>query len=251
MAADLGLYAAGSLKAALNDVARTPTRSSTARRSHADLRGLRAAARAHRAGRGAGRLRLGQHGAPEALADAGWGGPVALFARNRLCALAQPGLEVGTRDAARHPAGQCGPARHLDAQGGSLGRLCLAAVREGGRAAAGRVRDARCQGAAADRRPRQRKTARGPQHLCLGDGAGARRPVPHLLHQRGARAKGGAGPADRGGAGRAVGRRRLWPVVRQGRAAAGVAACALHPVARGPGDPRRLRLHQRRAAAEG
>ena len=26
----------------------------------------------------------------EALADAGWGGPVALFARNRLCALAQP-----------------------------------------------------------------------------------------------------------------------------------------------------------------
>ena len=31
---------------------------------------------------------------PEALAANGWGGPVRLFARNKLCALAQPGLEM-------------------------------------------------------------------------------------------------------------------------------------------------------------
>jgi molybdate transport system substrate-binding protein len=33
---------------------------------------------------------------PEALADAGWGGPVVLFARNQLCALSQPGVKVTT-----------------------------------------------------------------------------------------------------------------------------------------------------------
>jgi molybdate transport system substrate-binding protein len=33
---------------------------------------------------------------PQALAEAGRAGPVALFARNRLCALAQPGLAVTT-----------------------------------------------------------------------------------------------------------------------------------------------------------
>jgi molybdate transport system substrate-binding protein len=35
---------------------------------------------------------------PEKLMAAGRGGPVVLFARNRLCALAQPGLEVSTND---------------------------------------------------------------------------------------------------------------------------------------------------------
>ena len=35
---------------------------------------------------------------PEALAAGGWGGPVVLFARNQLCALAQPDVPLNTND---------------------------------------------------------------------------------------------------------------------------------------------------------
>lgn len=95
VAADLGLYAAGSLKAALTDVAQvyqerygttvTPTFAASGllreRIEGGEAPDVFASANmAH----------------PQALAEAGWGGPVALFARNRLCALAQPGLEVST-----------------------------------------------------------------------------------------------------------------------------------------------------------
>jgi molybdate transport system substrate-binding protein len=91
----LTLYAAGSLKAALSDVAEifqeqygaavAPTfaasgllRERIEQGEPADV--FASANMAH----------------PQALVDAGWGGPVALFARNQLCALAQPGLEAST-----------------------------------------------------------------------------------------------------------------------------------------------------------
>ena len=96
MAAEpLTLYAAGSLKAALTDVA------------NAYRQQYGPAVEPTFAASGLLRERIEQGEAPdlfasanmehpEALADAGWGGPVALFVRNRLCVLAQPGLEVGT-----------------------------------------------------------------------------------------------------------------------------------------------------------
>ena len=96
MAADLGLYAAGSLKAALSDVAN----------AYREQYGTAVAPTFAASGLLRERIEEGEapdvfasanmeH--PEALAEAGWGGPVALFARNRLCALAQPGLEVEHR----------------------------------------------------------------------------------------------------------------------------------------------------------
>lgn len=39
---------------------------------------------------------------PEALAKGGYGGPVILFARNRMCALVRPGLRVGPDDLLDH-----------------------------------------------------------------------------------------------------------------------------------------------------
>jgi molybdate transport system substrate-binding protein len=96
VAADaLSLYAAGSVKAALTDVAKayeaaygTPVETDFA------ASGLLRE-----------RIEVGERpdvfasanmAHPQALMEKGLGGPVALFARNRLCALAQPDLEVET-----------------------------------------------------------------------------------------------------------------------------------------------------------
>ena len=89
------LYAAGSLKAAMTDVAAafeqaglgrvetTFAPSGLLRRRIADGEAADVFASANM-----------RH--PQALAEQGLGGPVVLFARNRLCALAQPGLEVAS-----------------------------------------------------------------------------------------------------------------------------------------------------------
>jgi molybdate transport system substrate-binding protein len=93
MAADLGLYAAGSLKAALGDVAQ----------AYQEQYGTAVTPTFAASGLLRERIEAGETpdvfasanmAHPQALAAASWGGPVALFARNRLCALAQPGLEV-------------------------------------------------------------------------------------------------------------------------------------------------------------
>ncbi len=75
---------------------------------------------------------------PQALASAKKSGPVVLFARNRLCALVRPGLAVDPADAARPHARSGGEARHLDAEGRSVRRLCLRGVRQGRQDQAGR-----------------------------------------------------------------------------------------------------------------
>jgi molybdate transport system substrate-binding protein len=91
----LTLYAAGSLKAALTDVAKayeqaygTPVEAEFAAsgllreriEAGAPVDVFASATMAH----------------PATLVAARWGGPVALFARNQLCALAQPDLKVAT-----------------------------------------------------------------------------------------------------------------------------------------------------------
>jgi molybdate transport system substrate-binding protein len=95
VAADLGVYAAGSLKAALTDVAQAyQERYGTAVALTFAASGL---LRERIEGGEAPEVFASANMAhPQALADAGWGGPVVLFARNRLCALAQPGLVVST-----------------------------------------------------------------------------------------------------------------------------------------------------------
>ena len=96
MAADaepLSLYAAGSLRTALGDVAA----------SFSDAYGVEILPSFGPSGLMRERIEAGETahvfasanmGHPRTLEEAGRGGPVALFARNRLCALVQPELEV-------------------------------------------------------------------------------------------------------------------------------------------------------------
>ena len=96
IAADaLSLFAAGSLKAALTDVAR----------SYEQAHGTPVETDFAASGLLRQRIEDGERPDvfasanmthPRALMEKGLGGPVALFARNRLCALAQPDLEVET-----------------------------------------------------------------------------------------------------------------------------------------------------------
>lgn len=89
----LRLFAAGSLKAALNDVA-----SAFARASGVSVEGRYGPSGllkdAIAAGERADLFASANMEHPRALADAGRSGPVTLFARNRLCALVRPGLEA-------------------------------------------------------------------------------------------------------------------------------------------------------------
>jgi ABC-type molybdate transport system substrate-binding protein len=91
----LTLYAAGSLKAALTDLAD----------AYREQSGTAVAPTFAASGLLRERIEQGEAvdvfasanmAHPQALAEAGWGGPVALFARNRLCALAQPDLAAST-----------------------------------------------------------------------------------------------------------------------------------------------------------
>jgi molybdate transport system substrate-binding protein len=91
----LSLYAAGSLKAALSDVAK----------AYEEAYGTPVETDFAASGLLRERIEGGERpdvfasanvAHPQALMEKGMGRPVALFARNRLCALAQPGLEVET-----------------------------------------------------------------------------------------------------------------------------------------------------------
>lgn len=94
-AEDISLYAAGSLKAALSDVAQ----------DFADTYGTPVATSFGPSGLMRERIEAGETAHvfasanmrhPRTLEGAGKGGPVALFARNRLCGLARPEVEVSS-----------------------------------------------------------------------------------------------------------------------------------------------------------
>jgi molybdate transport system substrate-binding protein len=89
----LQLYAAGSLKAALGDVvaAFEKTYQTKAATKFAPSGLLR---KAIEAGESPDLFASANMAHPAKLASAGWGSPVVLFARNQLCALAQPEVEV-------------------------------------------------------------------------------------------------------------------------------------------------------------
>lgn len=91
----LALYAAGSLKAALSDVAASyekayQTKVITKFGPSGLLR------KAIEAGENPDVFASANMAHPEKLALSGWGSPIVLFARNQLCALAQPHVEVTT-----------------------------------------------------------------------------------------------------------------------------------------------------------
>lgn len=95
MAQDVTLFAAGSLKAALSDVAEdfseaTGTAVTTAFGPSGLMR------ERIEAGEAAHVFASANMRHPQTLADAGNGGAVTLFARNRLCALARPEVSVST-----------------------------------------------------------------------------------------------------------------------------------------------------------
>lgn len=89
------LFAAGSLRAALSDVADafTNTHGVTVERTFGPSGLLR---QRIESGEPAQVFASANMGHPRTLAEAGIGGPTALFARNRLCGLAQPQLTVTT-----------------------------------------------------------------------------------------------------------------------------------------------------------
>lgn len=97
MAADneIQLYAAGSLKAALGNVAAAYEKEYgtkvTTKFSPSGL--LR---KAIEGGESPGVFASANMKHPQALAEQGWGGPVVQFAQNKLCALAQPSVEISS-----------------------------------------------------------------------------------------------------------------------------------------------------------
>jgi len=91
----LNLYAAGSLKSAMGAIAASYEKIyGTAITTKFGPSGL--LTKAIEEGEAADVFASANMGHPEKLAAGGWGGPVVLFARNQLCALAQPGVDVTT-----------------------------------------------------------------------------------------------------------------------------------------------------------
>lgn len=91
----LTLYAAGSLKAALSDIAVSYEKNhNTKIITKFGPSGL--LRKAIEEGETPDVFASADMTHPGKLASSGWGGPVVLFTRNRLCVLAQPGLEVTT-----------------------------------------------------------------------------------------------------------------------------------------------------------
>jgi len=89
----LSLFAAGSLKAALGEVAKAyQARYGTAVNTRFGPSGL--LRKAIEGGEAADVFASANMAHPEKLAADGWGAPVVLFARNRLCAIAQPDVAV-------------------------------------------------------------------------------------------------------------------------------------------------------------
>jgi molybdenum ABC transporter molybdate-binding protein len=91
------LYAAGSLRAALSDVSQAFTASHgvTVRETYGPSGLLRERIENGEVAQVFASANM-EH--PQTLAEANVGGPVVLFARNRLCALAQPGLTLSTEN---------------------------------------------------------------------------------------------------------------------------------------------------------
>lgn len=94
-AESLTLYAAGSLKTAMGDIAASYEKAyKTKVSTKFDPSGL--LRKAIESGETPDVFASANMAHPEKLASAGWGSPVVLFTRNQLCAMAQPDVKVTT-----------------------------------------------------------------------------------------------------------------------------------------------------------
>jgi ABC-type molybdate transport system substrate-binding protein len=125
----VALYAAGSLKAALTDVAKAyETASGNTVQAKFGASGLLKDEIAGGAKADVFASANMEH--PRALHDAKKSGPMLLFARNRLCA-DEAGTQSGQRQSARADARSSRQARHFDAEGRPSRRLRLRGVPQG------------------------------------------------------------------------------------------------------------------------
>ncbi len=237
-AAEVRLYAAGSLRGS-HDRAGRGLGAHRRGDDHGDVRRVGPAARTHRERRARRRVRIGQHGASAVARHRRQGGAGgAVRAQHAVCA-----GRAGRRGDQRQPAGPDArseaEARHVDAEGRSLGRLCLGAVRTRRRGEAGRARGAGGKGPGADRRADVAAAAEGRQRLRPAGRAGPGRHLPDLLHQRRRRAEGVPAAAGGDGARGVLGRRRLRIDGAERRATRGGELRPLRPVDTRAADPRR------------
>ncbi|MBR1188622.1 substrate-binding domain-containing protein [Bradyrhizobium sp. AUGA SZCCT0160] len=154
---------------------------------------------------------------PRALAFAKRSGPAVLFARNKLCALARPGLAI---EPATLLDRMLDAEIKLDAARRPVGRLCLGSVSQGRQDQTGRLRPARQESAAAHRWTDQPAGTSGPFDLWQIARTARRRHLPELLHRRAGGAEGKSGAADRRPSRCAGGRRRLLTVINDASAPA-------------------------------
>ena len=116
------LYAAGSLKLALTEVAQT-YEASTGNKVEAKYGASGLLKSEISSGAKADVFASANMEHPQALHDEKKSGPVFRFARNALCALVKPGLKVDSVSLLER---MLDPAvKHLDTKGGPVGRLCL------------------------------------------------------------------------------------------------------------------------------
>lgn len=231
------LHAAGSLRPALTELGQAFTKA----------HGARVEAQFGSSGLLRERLERGEAGdvyasadmgSPLALARAGKAGPVVLFARNRLCAIVRPGLQVtpGTVLAAMlAPGTKLGTSTPRNDPAGDYAWQVFAkaeAVQPGARQAL-EAKALRLTGAPDSPRPPDGRSVYAWHVL---DGRADL--FPGLLHRGTEGSGGGARHQRRGAAAGAGGRRGLRPDRAADRERSGrPALCALRPVGRGAGHP--------------
>ncbi|MGQ3284198.1 MAG: substrate-binding domain-containing protein [Bosea sp. (in: a-proteobacteria)] len=242
------LHAAGSLRAALTEVTQAFTaQSGLAVKPAFGASGLLRERIAK--GEAAEVFASADLGNPRALAKEGRSGPVVLFARNELCAFLRPGVTATPETLLE---------RMLDT-GLKLGTSTPRADPSGDYAFQVFARaEAVKPGARAALEAKALQLTGGPGSAPAPDGlnvyghnlaSGAGRPVPRLLHQRGADREGAAGDPPRQAAAGAGGGCRI----RVDRDERGLVKCGaprhVHPRAGGPGDPGPARLRRADAPA--
>ena len=116
------LYAAGSLRGALTEIAKA-YESSTGNKVEAKYGPSGLLKTEISAGAKADVFASANMEHPQALHDEKKGGPVLRFARNKLCALVRPGFDGRQRQPARAHARSEREAGHLDTEGRSVRRL--------------------------------------------------------------------------------------------------------------------------------
>lgn len=165
------LYAAGSLRAALTEIAKSfEAESGNSVQAKYGASGLLKDEIAGGASADVFASANMEH--PRALSAAKKSGPVLLFARNRLCALVKPGLKVdgaGLLDRMLDPAIKLA----IDTEGRPFRRLCLRSLCQGGIDAARCASQVGNKGAATHRQCHEHPATRPPQRLWL---ARCRRP---------------------------------------------------------------------------